>query len=269
VALDQANGRVVARRLDLPPTPPQLLEVVRVDEKCRVGGDALTVSFPAVPRCGLNDSRAYPALGEGSQVARREEGSFEGACVFGKGDPDVLITGVLDIRSVPALNRLGRCHREAGRWDTARSAYGRVLKIEPKNRIALAGIELCIDAQPVSAPAPDAPDLPEKRSRGLLREFVRRAQLFFSDVEEGMESFENRDAEFLRWLQENPRGYFLNFRTDSDVMLHRAPCSATAFDVAVSLTRKRKVCSRDREQLVRWAYGRIGVDLCACSRCKP
>ena len=54
---------------------------------------------------------------------------------------------LIDIRSVPALNRLARCNREAGRWDQARSVYMNVLEIDPRNRTAIGGFERCIDAR--------------------------------------------------------------------------------------------------------------------------
>jgi len=56
-------------------------------------------------------------------------------------------TAILSIGglSVPALNRLARCHLEAGRRDLALRAYKMVLKIDSKNKIAASGIERSVD----------------------------------------------------------------------------------------------------------------------------
>ena len=95
---------------------------------------------------------------------------------------------------------------------------------------------------------------------------------FLSDLEEGMESFWDRDGQgqheaVKKWCEENDRGFVLNCKSTTDFWLHRADCPHFTFDPStpVSLTRNRKVCSLDRTQLERWARER-GI-LTFCSDC--
>jgi len=79
-------------------------------------------------------------------------------------------------------------------------------------------------------------------------------------------------AAFLEWCEDNrDDGFVINCKTASEMWLHRARCPAFEFgpDAKVSLTRNRKVCSLDREQLVRWVGRQWGVTLIDCSRCAP
>jgi hypothetical protein len=97
-----------------------------------------------------------------------------------------------------------------------------------------------------------------------LREVVAEAKRP-RDMEDGMESFWNRDGvvkhdDFVKWLAENPDGYFINCRTASDMMLHRPSCHHLIDEE--SLTSRRKVCSLDRDQLVRWAKKRGTLEFC-------
>jgi hypothetical protein len=112
---------------------------------------------------------------------------------------------------------------------------------------------------------------------GVALRLSRRAERvarYLSDLGEGMKSFWNRDGEgqheaFLRWLDENPGGFFLNCRTASDMMLHRSPCPSQVFHEDVNLARNRKVCSLDRDQLVSWAARKSSKSPRLCSICAP
>jgi hypothetical protein len=78
---------------------------------------------------------------------------------------------------------------------------------------------------------------------------------------------------FQRWRQDNSRGFFLNCRTQAEVMLHRAACSHVGeadegAEVWGSMTHKSKVCSTDAQELREWASER-GARLETCSSCKP
>ncbi len=82
-----------------------------------------------------------------------------------------------------------------------------------------------------------------------------------------MESFWNRDGvvvhdESVEWLAENPEGFFINCRSASDMMLHRPSCPHLKGET--NLTSRRKVCSLDRKQVVRWADERGTLEICDC-----
>lgn len=79
---------------------------------------------------------------------------------------------------------------------------------------------------------------------------------------------------FQRWRQETPSGYFINCRSESDGMLHRAPCghhgvTDTGPEAWGSLTRHRKVCSVSLQELLAWAERTKMKPLQRCSTCKP
>jgi hypothetical protein len=93
-------------------------------------------------------------------------------------------------------------------------------------------------------------------------------------MEDGMESFWDRDGvvkhdDFVKWLDENPEGFFINCRSASNMMLHRSTCPHLVFHVPVSLTRYRKICSLDRAQLERWADEHGSKPVRSCSTCSP
>ena len=102
------------------------------------------------------------------------------------------------------------------------------------------------------------------------RSWRSEAALYFSDLEEGMESFWDRDGQgqheaFEKWRSENPRAFVLNCKSTTDFWLHRADCPHFKFDPStpVSLTKNRKVCSLDRTQLERWANERGTLTFCS------
>lgn len=104
-----------------------------------------------------------------------------------------------------------------------------------------------------------------RRSAKRLSDLASRVARLRSDMEDGMESFWNRDGvmkhdDFVKWLFENPEGFFINCRTASDMMLHRPSCPHLTGEV--NLTSRRKVCSLDRDQLARWAEKRGTLEFC-------
>ena len=78
---------------------------------------------------------------------------------------------------------------------------------------------------------------------------------------------------FQRWRGENPSGYVVNCRSESECMLHLSPCghygdTDLGPEVWGSLTRHRKACSTDRQALLDWARDRP-MAISECSSCKP
>jgi hypothetical protein len=87
---------------------------------------------------------------------------------------------------------------------------------------------------------------------------------------------EREDAHeaFQLWRQENPTGFFINCRATGSWMLHRVNCphhGNTEWQAGEwgSLTKRRKVCSAKRQELVEWARQRGATTLKTCSDCKP
>ena len=58
---------------------------------------------------------------------------------------------------------------------------------------------------------------------------------------------------FLAWIAAHPDGYYLNERSEREVMLHRGRCHHIEFNVPVRLIAARKVCSLDPQRLRAWA----------------
>ena len=86
---------------------------------------------------------------------------------------------------------------------------------------------------------------------------------------------ENAHAKFQQWRSLHwGNGYFLNYKSPNNVMLHRSPCphlGDTDWDRAEqgfgSLTRSQKVCSTDRRELERWASEHATKPLKRCRDC--
>lgn len=94
-------------------------------------------------------------------------------------------------------------------------------------------------------------------------------------IEEFVDAGEHKVHEaFQHWRREHMDGYFLNVKSPSVLMLHRADClhhgdpdwSTDNPAGWGSLTRTRKVCSDDRDELVAWATGNAGT--ATVKRCK-
>jgi hypothetical protein len=63
---------------------------------------------------------------------------------------------------------------------------------------------------------------------------------------------------FQRWRRENPSGFFINYKSPNNLMIHSVPCSHsgdTEWEVGEwgTLTKKRKICSTSEEKLQQWA----------------
>ena len=133
-----------------------------------------------------------------------------------------------------------------------------------------------VRARGAAARASETPGRLLKLSVGRMRTVVNAVVVARGGLEEGMESFWDRDdpgahAAFLKWREENADGFVINCKTANEMWLHRSRCSAFDFrpGTKVSLTRNRKVCSLDRDQLVGWATKTSGRTPRLCSRCAP
>jgi hypothetical protein len=70
-------------------------------------------------------------------------------------------------------------------------------------------------------------------------------------------------------------GYFVNYKSPNNVMLHRSPCPhlgdtdwARAEQGFGSLTRSRKICSTDSRELERWTSENATSGLKRCRDCE-
>ena len=83
---------------------------------------------------------------------------------------------------------------------------------------------------------------------------------------------ESDHQQFIEWAGLNPRGFFVNLRTVSDMTLHRAGCDHFIFspDEKVSLTARTKVCSVNKDELGEWIKTYYpAADLKYCRDCEP
>jgi len=125
-------------------------------------------------------------------------------------------------------------------------------------------------ARSVTAFACEKAALLLERSAQLLSDLASRVAEP-PDVEDGMESFWDREDSnapiaFREWREKNSQGFVMNCKTAGDMMLHRPDCPHFEFrpGTKVSLTKNRKICSLDREQLERWAEQRGSLEPCEC-----
>jgi hypothetical protein len=79
---------------------------------------------------------------------------------------------------------------------------------------------------------------------------------------------QERDQEFKNWLLQHPHGFYLNKRTNDEVMLHKVGCFHLGFSEGCSSTTKFKVGSDDREELETWAITKK-FNLVSCRHCNP
>jgi hypothetical protein len=89
-----------------------------------------------------------------------------------------------------------------------------------------------------------------------------------------LETFEDDDASYERWLEQHPDGYVLNSRrspTRSYLKLHRATChhirvlhpGYSRWTTGAYI----KICADGRDELADWAAARVGGELesgCYC-----
>ena len=86
----------------------------------------------------------------------------------------------------------------------------------------------------------------------------------------------NAHGEFQRWRARHwGDGYFLNYKGQSYVMLHRSPCPHLEDEDWLrpeqgfgSLTRSKKVCSTNHAELERWAGENAKAALKRCKDCE-
>jgi hypothetical protein len=74
---------------------------------------------------------------------------------------------------------------------------------------------------------------------------------------------------FERWRREHPRGFFLNFGSPSDMMVHRTECPRFVFRVPRSLTSYEKACADEVEELETWAADHSHLRPGFCRICSP
>jgi 5-methylcytosine-specific restriction enzyme A len=86
----------------------------------------------------------------------------------------------------------------------------------------------------------------------------------------------NAHVRFQEWRAHNPTGFMLNVRSSTDVMLHRALCDhfgdvhwSCEPDGTDSLTKRLKVCSTDRQELIEHTLKRYSLSPAICGDCKP
>ncbi len=76
--------------------------------------------------------------------------------------------------------------------------------------------------------------------------------------------------EFLNWRENNSEGFIVTVRGNNTPMLHNANCSHLIWKSRpnYSMTKKMKVCSRDRQELENWVGENISKKIQLCSDCK-
>ena len=84
---------------------------------------------------------------------------------------------------------------------------------------------------------------------------------------------EDAHDHFQRWRSTNQDGFFLNRKSGRLAMLHATLCShsgdtAWAKGEWGSLTKNRKICSDEKEELLNWAR-QAGIPIEHCADCKP
>jgi hypothetical protein len=72
---------------------------------------------------------------------------------------------------------------------------------------------------------------------------------------------------FVKWIDDHPDGYYINCKTAKKMMLHGSSCSGVIFDPPRNLAKHKKICSLDRDGLVRWAARQSDEPLKFCKRC--
>ena len=74
---------------------------------------------------------------------------------------------------------------------------------------------------------------------------------------------------FERWRRDHPTGFFLNFGSPSDMVVHRTDCSHFIFRQPRSLTSYKKVCAERISDLEAWAARESSMKPTFCRRCSP
>jgi hypothetical protein len=83
--------------------------------------------------------------------------------------------------------------------------------------------------------------------------------------------FKDNDRGFYSWLQDNPKGYFINSERKPKptyLILHRPNCSHFTGNPALHWTKDYvKFCSPNRRELEEWAVGTVGGEATPCPTC--
>ena len=76
-------------------------------------------------------------------------------------------------------------------------------------------------------------------------------------------------AKFERWRQTTSHGYYINYRSRSNLMIHRVGCPHdTPWNQKWgSLTRTKKMCSSSEDALAEWVRANAHAPLKRCSDC--
>lgn len=80
----------------------------------------------------------------------------------------------------------------------------------------------------------------------------------------------NAHEKFVRWCETNQRGFFVNFHSPNDAMLHRVGCPHIANwrrPDHGDLARTEKVCGTDEEAVRQQVGSRLGKPLARCRTC--
>lgn len=88
-----------------------------------------------------------------------------------------------------------------------------------------------------------------------------------------LHTFDNDEVGYLRWVRANPSGFVINVPKDFrniPYFLHRASCKhiTTPKHKNYTTTQFMKICSVNRQELVKWGAGYPG-NFQECSHCKP
>ena len=77
------------------------------------------------------------------------------------------------------------------------------------------------------------------------------------------------EEEFILWKDTNPNGFILNYKGNGVPVLHRTNCGHfKGFTSPVDLTKNTKICSLDRDGLIRAGSDKFG-DIRSCGSCRP
>ena len=80
---------------------------------------------------------------------------------------------------------------------------------------------------------------------------------------------------FLKWIEDNPEGFYVYCQGEGEQMVHRAPCKHVRFPefkartVDANLMQNIKVCSHDLNELAEWVKQERPGRLAYCRFCKP
>ena len=85
------------------------------------------------------------------------------------------------------------------------------------------------------------------------------------DAADGSDS----DDRFWEWHGQNPDGFYINWKSAQDLMLHRVSCFHLGRDEVGSATNSTKVCSLDWRELTDWAVKQGLSAPTACLDCSP